>query len=78
VNRRGARAVILVGVAYAIIVTAWLMSSRPFAGPDESAHYLRALGIANGQLVGARVPYPYAIRRSALWGGPGATATAEA
>ncbi len=56
VGRRRARTVILIILAYALLTGAWMMSSRPFTGPDETAHYLRALTITNGHLTGPRAP----------------------
>lgn len=47
----------LVAVALTSLMLAWVMASRPFAAPDEASHYLRALGIANGKLLGPKVPY---------------------
>jgi hypothetical protein len=44
------------GLAYVALVGAWMMASRPFAAPDETAHYLRALTIADGHLAGPRAP----------------------
>ena len=32
------------------------MSTQPFNAPDEASHYLRALSIANGQLLGPKAP----------------------
>jgi hypothetical protein len=55
-GRPGARAVILLALAYVVLTGVWIPSSRPFAAPDETAHYLRALTIANGHLTGARAP----------------------
>jgi hypothetical protein len=34
-----------------------MFSTRPFQAPDEALHYLRALGIANGQLLGYKAPF---------------------
>ncbi|PZS22304.1 MAG: hypothetical protein DLM61_26205 [Pseudonocardiales bacterium] len=42
---------------YALLAFAWAMSNPPFAAPDESAHYLRALGVANGEVVGRPTSY---------------------
>jgi hypothetical protein len=55
---RIARPAALVGVAITLLLAAWMMASQPFAAPDEASHYLRALNIANGHLLGPRVPYP--------------------
>jgi Predicted membrane protein (DUF2142) len=46
----------ILAIGFLVMVVAWGMSSRPFAGPDETAHYLRALTLANGQLVGPQAP----------------------
>jgi hypothetical protein len=40
------------------LLVAWIFATQAFAGPDEVQHYLRALSIANGTLVGPKVPYP--------------------
>ncbi len=47
----------LIGAALTLLMVAWVMASRPFAAPDEASHYLRALSIANGKLLGPKVPY---------------------
>jgi hypothetical protein len=39
-------------VAYACLMAAWVVGNPPFAAPDEWAHYLRALGLAQGAWVG--------------------------
>ncbi len=39
---------------YAVLAVVWAMTNPPFAAPDEAAHYLRAVGISDGSLVGAR------------------------
>ena len=51
----GKSARLVVG-GYALLLAAWVLGSAPFSSPDEWSHYLRALGIAQGQLVGAPVP----------------------
>lgn len=40
-----------------LLTAAWVMSTAPFAAPDEGAHYLRAVSIANGVLAGHREPF---------------------
>ena len=40
-----------------LLLTAWVAATRPFGAPDEADHYLRALDIAGGQLLGSRVPW---------------------
>ena len=42
---------------YALLAVAWAMASPPFAAPDEDAHYLRAIAVANGHLLGPRGVY---------------------
>jgi hypothetical protein len=50
--RRGS--VIVAG--FVLLGVAWLFSTPPFQAPDEASHYLRALSIVDGRLVGPRVP----------------------
>ncbi len=40
---------------YAVWLLAWVMATPPFSAADEWAHYLRALGIREGRLIGDRV-----------------------
>ena len=42
----------LVFFSYAMLVAAWTFGSPPYAAPDEWWHYLRAVSIGHGQLVG--------------------------
>jgi Predicted membrane protein (DUF2142) len=46
----------LVVLGLALLLAAWVAATRPFGAPDENWHYLRALSIANGSLLGPRVP----------------------
>jgi hypothetical protein len=46
----------MLAVAFALFGIAWLFSTPPFRAPDEPAHYLRALTIADGSLLGPREP----------------------
>ncbi len=46
---------VVVLAAYAALAIAWAMTNPPFAAPDEANHYLRAVGISDGSLVGRRV-----------------------
>lgn len=39
-------------VAYASMMAAWVVGNPSFAAPDEWAHYIRALGLAQGAWVG--------------------------
>ena len=40
---------------YALLLAAWVLCAAPFSAPDEWSHYLRAIGIGEGHLVGERV-----------------------
>jgi Predicted membrane protein (DUF2142) len=44
---------VLLFCAWALLASAWAIANPPFAAPDETAHYLRALGIGEGELIGA-------------------------
>ena len=46
------------GISLTLLTLAWSMTSLPFSAPDEAPHYLRALSIANGNLLGPHVRYP--------------------
>jgi predicted membrane protein DUF2142 len=50
--------VALVGLAFALLLAAWVVATPPFAAPDEASHYLRALNISQGHLLGAKIRYP--------------------
>ena len=57
-GRLGSRSrLALLATGFVLLLTAWVMSTQPFDAPDEALHYLRALGIANGQLLGRKAPY---------------------
>lgn len=47
--------------SYGLWLVAWVMTTPLFSGADEWAHYLRAIGIREGQLVGDRLPEDYAF-----------------
>lgn len=50
----GHRAVlVLVSSALALLTVGWIFGTPPGAGPDEGAHYVRALGVGQGDPVGA-------------------------
>ncbi len=51
------RAPLLLLAGYALLLAAWVVGNPPFAAPDEANHYLRAIGISDGQLVGERSGY---------------------
>lgn len=44
--------------AYAALGMAWIVGNPPFASPDEEAHYLRAVGLSTGDLIGDRTRFP--------------------
>src|SRR4051812_9427941 len=48
------RALLLAGCA--LLALAWAVANPPFAAPDEADHYVRALGLAQGHLIGAKAP----------------------
>jgi hypothetical protein len=48
-----ARTPILLFASWALLAVAWTMGNPPFAAPDEAAHYLRALGVSEGRLIGS-------------------------
>ena len=48
----------LAGVAVSCLLAAWMLSNAPWSAPDEASHYLRAMEIAHGELLGPRVNYP--------------------
>jgi hypothetical protein len=43
-------------VGWSLLALAWVFANPPFAAPDEQDHYVRAVGIAEGHLVGAPAP----------------------
>ncbi|MFL5348124.1 MAG: DUF2142 domain-containing protein [Hyalangium sp.] len=47
--------------SYGLWLVAWVMGTPLFSGADEWAHYLRAMGIREGRLVGDRLPEDYAF-----------------
>lgn len=46
----------VLGGGFALLLAAWVIATQPFAAPDEASHYLRALSLANGNLLGRKVP----------------------
>ena len=48
-----ARTPILLFASWALLALAWAMANPPFAAPDEAAHYLRALGLSEGRVIGS-------------------------
>jgi hypothetical protein len=59
---------ILVAV-YAVLGVTWAVTNPPFSAPDESQHYLRAVGLGNGQWVGRPTVYdgPVLSRKETAW-----------
>jgi hypothetical protein len=47
---------VLVLFAWALLLVAWVMGNAPFAAPDEADHYVRAIGISEGHLIGTPDP----------------------
>lgn len=43
---------------WALISLAWLVANPPFAAPDEATHYLRALSVGGGTLIGKETSKP--------------------
>ncbi len=39
-------------LAWALLLAAWVVGNPPFAAPDEADHYIRAIGISEGHLLG--------------------------
>jgi hypothetical protein len=46
------RVPVLVGLGWLLLLAAWIGGNPPFAGADEEWHYLRSLGVSEGELVG--------------------------
>lgn len=44
---------LLLCVAYGILFAAWVTTNPPFAAPDETEHYIRAVGLSRGDVFGA-------------------------
>ncbi len=44
----------------AALLAAWVYANPPFAAPDEWSHYLRAIGLTDGHLVGTKAAFPVA------------------
>ena len=42
----------------ALLLTAWVVATRPFTAPDEPSHYQRAPSMVNGKILGPSVDYP--------------------
>lgn len=55
---------VLLVAGFGVLVIAFLVGEPPFAGPDESAHYYRALSLTTDGLVGEPVALPQPARLS--------------
>jgi hypothetical protein len=42
--------------AWGLLLVAWVVGNPPFAAPDETDHYIRAVGISEGHLIGIADP----------------------
>src|SRR3982750_1223185 len=42
----------LVSASYALLMAAWVVGNPPPSAPDEWSHYLRAVSLGHGQLLG--------------------------
>ena len=42
----------VVFLSYALLMASWIVANPPYGGPDEWSHYLRAVGLGHGQLLG--------------------------
>ncbi|MGI8564147.1 MAG: DUF2142 domain-containing protein [Candidatus Dormibacter sp.] len=59
--------VLLLLAGYLTLAVAWLAANPPGAGPDEDAHYVRAAGLSQGEVLGRKV----LVQRSAGQPAPG-------
>jgi Predicted membrane protein (DUF2142) len=65
-------------VAYSCMAVAWAMTNAPFSAPDEAEHYVRAVGVSGGGLVGrpAVDPNPSLTPKQRAWTDQAARAVA--
>jgi hypothetical protein len=56
-RRVGRKPVALVMLGLTLLAVAWVAATQPFGAPDEASHYLRALSITNGRILGPKVTY---------------------
>jgi hypothetical protein len=59
--------VTLISVAFGLLLVAWVFATTPFGAPDEKAHYLRAVNLAHGTLLGPKLPAVGLRPRAAAW-----------
>jgi hypothetical protein len=43
-------------VAWALLLSAWVIGNAPFAAPDEVEHFIRAIGVSQGHVIGKADP----------------------
>ncbi|MBJ7608963.1 MAG: DUF2142 domain-containing protein [Candidatus Dormibacteraeota bacterium] len=55
--RRPALAPLLLVIAYMVFGIAWVFTNPPGFAPDEPEHYVKAIGIAHGEVRGDPAPY---------------------
>lgn len=55
----------LAALGTALLLAAWVVGTQPFGAPDEASHYLRALNLSQGHLLGRKVPYRNAASTAA-------------
>jgi hypothetical protein len=55
--------------SYAVFAVLWAITNAPFSAPDESQHYLRAVGISDGHLIGTPAVYngPVLTPKETAW-----------
>lgn len=56
-SMRARTAIVIAALGLTLLLIAWVPATQPFAAPDEASHYLRALNITNGHLLGPKVNY---------------------
>jgi hypothetical protein len=63
-QRSGIAALILACWAIGL---SWVFTNPPLAAPDEFAHYLKAIGVGRGELVGPTTAYPFEQGAPRAW-----------
>lgn len=53
-----ARPPLVLIAAYALLMSSYVAGNAPFAAPDERFHYLRAMALAQGEVVGEPATFP--------------------
>ena len=54
---RGRVTPLLLALSVTLLTIAWIVANPPSAAPDETAHYIKALGAGDGDLVGKPPPH---------------------